>query len=142
MKQKGLLKPGDIKGAWSIVPTPAKLGASDWRAIDTVDLDETARVVEGLIDAGINGLLSMGSLGECATLTWEEKKAFMATLVETARGRIPVFVGTTTRQTIDGPLAIADFERPNSCAFTPDGTILYVMDRDNGLLRKIDAGKP
>ena len=57
-------------------------------------------------------------------------------------GVAEVFVGTTTRQTIDGPLAIADFERPNSCAFTPDGTILYVMDRDNGLLRKIDAGKP
>jgi len=57
-------------------------------------------------------------------------------------GAAEVFVGTTTRQTIDGPLAIADFERPNSCAFTPDGTILYVMDRDNGLLRKIDAGKP
>ncbi|HEU5134116.1 MAG TPA: hypothetical protein VFU13_03130 [Steroidobacteraceae bacterium] len=57
-------------------------------------------------------------------------------------GTVETFVGTTTRQTIDGPLAIADFERPNSCAFTPDGTIMYVMDRDNGLLRKIDSGMP
>jgi sugar lactone lactonase YvrE len=57
-------------------------------------------------------------------------------------GAVEIFIGTTTRQTIDGPLAIADFERPNSCAFTPDGTIMYVMDRDNGLLRKVDAGKP
>ncbi len=37
-------------------------------------------------------------------------------------GVVETFIGTTTRQTIDGPLAIADFERPNSCAFTPDGT--------------------
>ena len=57
-------------------------------------------------------------------------------------GAVETFIGTTTRQTIDGPLAIADFERPNSCAFTPDGTIMYVMDRDNGLLRKVDSGTP
>ena len=55
---------------------------------------------------------------------------------------VETFIGTTTRQTINGPLAIADFERPNSCALTPDGTIMYVMDRDNGLLRKVDAGAP
>ena len=97
----GLLEPGDIKGAWSIVPTPAKPGASDWRATDTVDLDEAARVVDGLVKAGLNGIMSMGSLGECATLTWEEKKAFMATLVAAARGRVPVFVGTTALNTRD-----------------------------------------
>jgi hypothetical protein len=57
-------------------------------------------------------------------------------------GTVETFIGTTTRQTIDGPLASADFERPNSCAFTPDGTIMYVMDRDTGLLRKVDAGAP
>jgi sugar lactone lactonase YvrE len=57
-------------------------------------------------------------------------------------GQVEVFFGTTTRQTIDGPLAIADLERPNSCGFTADGTIMYVMDRDNGLLRKVDAGMP
>jgi sugar lactone lactonase YvrE len=57
-------------------------------------------------------------------------------------GAVETFIGTTTRQTIDGPLAIADFERPNSCAFTPDGTIMYVMDRDTGLLRKVDSGMP
>jgi trans-o-hydroxybenzylidenepyruvate hydratase-aldolase len=101
VERKGLLEPGDIKGAWSILPTPAKPGASDWRATDTVDLDETARAVDGLIESGVNGLLSMGSLGECATLTWQEKKAFMATLVEAARGRVPVFVGTTTLNTRD-----------------------------------------
>jgi len=57
-------------------------------------------------------------------------------------GVVETFIGTTTRQTIDGPLAIADFERPNSCAFSADETILYVMDRDSGLLRKVDAGAP
>ena len=40
---KKLLTVDEIQGAWSIMPTPAKDNASDWRATDTVDLDETAR---------------------------------------------------------------------------------------------------
>jgi trans-o-hydroxybenzylidenepyruvate hydratase-aldolase len=92
-----------VQGAWAIMPTPARADASDWRVTDTVDLDETARAVGGLVDAGIDGILSLGTLGECATLTWEEKKKFIATAVEATRGRIPFFAGTTclgTRETI------------------------------------------
>jgi trans-o-hydroxybenzylidenepyruvate hydratase-aldolase len=104
VKHQGLLNAADIRGAWAIMPTPAKEGANDWRATDTVDLDETARAVEGLIAAGINGILTLGTLGECATLTWREKQAFMQTLVETVNGRVPLFCGTTalnTRDTIE-----------------------------------------
>ena len=93
----------DIHGAWAIVPTPSKPNASDWKASDTVDLDETKRVVEQLIEAGVNGILSLGSLGEAATLTWDEKRDFMEALVKAARGRVPVFGGTrslSTRETI------------------------------------------
>lgn len=104
MRRKGeRLTAGDIHGAWAILPTPAKPNASDWRAEDTVDLEETARVVDALIEAGINGLLSLGTFGEGSTLTWDEKHAFMRTVVETVRGRVPYFGGTTslnTRETI------------------------------------------
>src|SRR5438270_5372251 len=93
------LTTADITGAWAIIPTPAKDNASDWRADDTVDLAETARVVEELIRAGVDGILSLGTLGECSTLTWEEKRAFMATVVEIARGRVPYFGGTTSLNT-------------------------------------------
>jgi trans-o-hydroxybenzylidenepyruvate hydratase-aldolase len=101
--KRKLLTAEEIHGVWSIIPTPAKDNASDWRAQDTVDVDETARAVEGLIAAGVDGILSLGTLGECATLTWEEKKAFISTVVETVRGRVPYFAGTTslnTRETI------------------------------------------
>jgi trans-o-hydroxybenzylidenepyruvate hydratase-aldolase len=97
------LTAADINGAWAILATPAKDNASDWRAEDTVDLDETARMVEELIKSGVDGLLSLGTFGECSTLTWDEKRAFMATVVETVRGRVPYFGGTTslnTRETI------------------------------------------
>ena len=39
----------DVQGCWVILPTPGKANAADWRAENTVDLDETARAVEGLI---------------------------------------------------------------------------------------------
>jgi trans-o-hydroxybenzylidenepyruvate hydratase-aldolase len=106
-----LLTVDDIQGAWAILPTPAKDNASDWRQKDTVDLDETARAVEGLIGAGIDGILSLGTLGECSTLTWDEKKKFVATAVEATRGRVPFFAGTTslnTRDTVEQTRAAAD----------------------------------
>jgi trans-o-hydroxybenzylidenepyruvate hydratase-aldolase len=102
-RRNARLTAAEIKGAWAILPTPAKADASDWRAENTVDLDETARVVEALIQAGVDGLLSLGTFGECATLTWEEKRGFMAAVVETVRGRVPYFGGTSslnTRETV------------------------------------------
>lgn len=104
MARQELLSANDIHGAWAIMPTPALPGADDWRATNTVDLDETARAANGLIEAGIDGILTLGTLGECATLTWSEKQAFMQTLVETVNGRVPLFCGTTalnTRETIE-----------------------------------------
>jgi len=101
----------EVQGAWAIIPTPATDGASDWRNENTVDLDETARAVEALIAAGIDGILTLGTLGECGALTWAEKKVFMATVAETANGRVPVFGGTSTlntRETIQQTRAARD----------------------------------
>jgi trans-o-hydroxybenzylidenepyruvate hydratase-aldolase len=98
-QKKTRLTADDIQGAWVIMPTPATPDASDWRVQHTVDLEETARIVEALIAAGVNGILSNGTFGECATLTWEEKRDFIATVVETARGRVPFFCGTTALHT-------------------------------------------
>jgi hypothetical protein len=57
-------------------------------------------------------------------------------------GTVDTFSGTDARQIIDGPLATADFFRPNSCTISKDGTIMYVMEREHGILRRIDAGAP
>lgn len=99
-----LMTVDEVQGAWAIMPTPATADANDWRATDTVDLDETARAVDGMIKAGIDGILSLGTLGECATLTRDEKRKFVAAAVDAAAGRAPFFTGTTslgTRETIE-----------------------------------------
>jgi hypothetical protein len=57
-------------------------------------------------------------------------------------GTVEHFTGTTVRQSIDGPLEIADFARPNSCDVAEDGSVVYVVDRQTGLVRKIASGTP
>lgn len=83
------------------MPTPATPDASDWRTEHTVDLAETARVVEAFIAAGVDGILTLGTLGETGALSARERRDFMATLADTAKGRIPVFAGTTSLGTRD-----------------------------------------
>lgn len=98
---KPLMTVDEVKGAWAIMPTPALDNAGESEAENTVDLAEVGRAVEGLVAAGIDGILSLGTLGECATLTWDEKKAFIGTAVEAAAGRVPFFAGTTCLNTRD-----------------------------------------
>jgi trans-o-hydroxybenzylidenepyruvate hydratase-aldolase len=76
-------------------PTPCKPGAEGWAAEDSVDLDEAARMTEQLIQGGVRSIAACGTTGECAALLWKEKRDYIATIVETARKRIPVFAGAT-----------------------------------------------
>jgi trans-o-hydroxybenzylidenepyruvate hydratase-aldolase len=85
----------DLQGALAIMPTPAKQGADRLDAADTVDLDETARLVESLIRDGATGIMALGTMGECATVSQSDYEAFVDCLLKTVRGRIPTFVGTT-----------------------------------------------
>ncbi len=91
-----MLTKDDIRGVAAMIPTPCKEGQGGWQFDDSVDLDETARMTEALISAGIGSIAANGTTGECAALTLEEKLAFTRTIVEVARGRVPVFAGITT----------------------------------------------
>lgn len=90
-----MLSAHEIRGLYAILPTPAKPGAEHILARHTVDLDESARAVEALITDGCDGLIALGTTGECATLSQEDYDAFVACLVDTTRKRVPLFVGTT-----------------------------------------------
>ena len=90
-----MLTKDDIKGVAVMVPTPTKEGAEGWDVADSVDLDATARMVESYIQAGIGVIAACGTTGECAALLWEEKRAFIDTIVKVARKRVPVFAGAT-----------------------------------------------
>jgi trans-o-hydroxybenzylidenepyruvate hydratase-aldolase len=90
-----MLSARDFHGLWSIIPTPSTPNADRADAVDTVDLAETARVVDALIADGSDGLIVLGTTGECATLTRSEYEAFVDTVLTTVNKRIPCFIGTT-----------------------------------------------
>jgi 1-pyrroline-4-hydroxy-2-carboxylate deaminase len=52
-----------------------------------------------LIDAGCRGVVPLGSLGEAATLSFEEKLAILRTLVQALKGRAPVIPGIAALST-------------------------------------------
>lgn len=91
-------KASDLRGVIAAPPTPHVVDARS-RAAGTVDLDESAAMVHRLLDAGVGGLMTNGTLGEMATLTESEWQAFTATVAETVGARapeLPVFYGVTT----------------------------------------------
>ena len=59
----------------------------------SVDHDALAAHVRWLADAGCAGIVTGGSLGEAATLTFDEKASINATCVRAIDGRIPVVAG-------------------------------------------------
>jgi len=85
----------DLRGVLAIMPTPAKDGAERLDATNTVDLDETARLAENLVRDGATGIMALGTMGECATTSQADYEAYVDCLLQTVRGRIPTFVGTT-----------------------------------------------
>jgi trans-o-hydroxybenzylidenepyruvate hydratase-aldolase len=90
-----MIKATDLRGALAIMPTPAKEGAEHLDATNTVDLDETARLAESLVRDGATGIMALGTMGECATVSHSDYEAYVDCLLQTVKGRIPTFVGTT-----------------------------------------------
>ena len=64
--------------------------------VDHAFLAEHARQ---LVDAGCSGLVPLGSLGESATLSFDEKVAIVRTLVEAVGARVPIVAGIAALST-------------------------------------------
>ncbi len=90
-----MLSAADHQGLYAILPTPARPGANRLDAQHTVDLDESARVVDKLIRDGVSGIIILGTTGECATLSQADYEAFAGCVLETVKRRVPAIVGTT-----------------------------------------------
>jgi dihydrodipicolinate synthase/N-acetylneuraminate lyase len=78
---------------------------------DRVDHALIARHARWLIDHGCTGIVALGSLGESATLRFDEKIAILKTLVAALNGQAPVIAGIaslSTREAVDLARAAAD----------------------------------
>lgn len=59
-------------------------------------------LVEHLIGSGVHGLSPLGSTGEFAYLSFEQRQEIVRITVEAARGRVPVLPGVAAYATADG----------------------------------------
>ena len=59
----------------------------------SLDLDSTRRHVEMMIEAGIHGIIMLGTVGENCSLEYDEKLAVLTATVDQVQGRIPVLTG-------------------------------------------------
>jgi 1-pyrroline-4-hydroxy-2-carboxylate deaminase len=70
-----------------------------FRADGSVDHEFLARHSAWLIDNGCTGIVALGSLGEGATLSLEEKIAVLRTVIGATGGRAPVMAGISALST-------------------------------------------
>jgi 4-hydroxy-tetrahydrodipicolinate synthase len=66
-----------------------------------VDNEATDRLIEWMLEGGVEGLVVSGSTGEAATCSLEERRALWKFVRERVRGRVPVIAGTGTNSTAD-----------------------------------------
>lgn len=64
-----------------------------------VDYEALERFIEFQIDSGVNALVAVGTTGESATLSPDERKAVIRFTIEKTAGRVPVIAGTGTNNT-------------------------------------------
>ncbi len=59
----------------------------------SLDIDATAKVIDGLVRDGVSGLIVCGTVGENTSLERAEKAQIMEAAVAVAAGRVPVICG-------------------------------------------------
>lgn len=86
--------PGELawQGVFPAITTPFRPDLS-------VDHDFLARHVAWLVDHGAKGIVALGSLGESATLSPDEKRAVLATAATACGGRVPLVAGISALST-------------------------------------------
>ena len=80
-----------FSGAFTALVTPFRNGE--------VDVEALEGLVEFQIQQGVNGLVPCGTTGESPTLSEEEDRLVIGTVVRVTNGRVPVVAGTGSNST-------------------------------------------
>ena len=95
------------------------MAASKWRGVfpaactqfnpdESLNIDETLKHLDAMIDSGIHGLVMLGTVGENCSLLYDEKLELLKATVEHINGRIPVLTG------------VAEYTTALGCRFAKD----------------------
>jgi 4-hydroxy-tetrahydrodipicolinate synthase len=94
-----------------------------------------------MLESGVHGLVTGGSLGEASTLAFDEKLAVARTAVQTANGRVPVLANVSETRTKNAVRFVQEARDLGVDGFMVMPSVLYAADareaKDN--LRTIAA---
>lgn len=82
-----------LRGTFTALVTPFTADGKQ------VDFETLAKNVEYQIKKGIDGLVPVGTTGECPTLDHDEHDKVIETVIKVAAGRVPVLAGTGSNAT-------------------------------------------
>jgi 4-hydroxy-tetrahydrodipicolinate synthase len=112
-----------------------------FHADEELDHPAMEQHVEFLIQHGVHGLVTCGSLGEASTLAFDEKLAVTATALKAAKGRVPVLANVSETRTTNAIRFVQQARDLGVQGFMVMPSVLYAADareaKDN--LRTIAA---
>ena len=79
----------------------------------SLDIESLKRIVNYVVDGGVEYLVAPGTTAETATLTQEEKEIVIDAIVEANNNRVPIILGVGGNNTMQvvGELKSRDFSR-------------------------------
>jgi 4-hydroxy-tetrahydrodipicolinate synthase len=100
-----------FSGSIVAMVTPFRDGKVDWEKLESL--------VEFHVEKGTNGIVACGTTGESATLSHQEHKEVVKTVIKAARKRLPVIAGTGSNSTAEAVELTRDAEASGA-----DGALL------------------
>ncbi|HNY07554.1 MAG TPA: dihydrodipicolinate synthase family protein, partial [Bacteroidales bacterium] len=59
----------------------------------TIDFSSLGKIIEHLLQNNVNYFVVLGTTGEAATMSWDEKTAVIDFILETVNRRVPIVLG-------------------------------------------------
>lgn len=118
-------------GAYTAIVTPFDLKGN-------VDYGALERLIDAQAEAGVDGIVPVGTTGESPTLTFDEHKEIVRLTVEACRGRLRVIAGTGANSTAEA-LELTRHAREVGAEGTLQVTPYYNKPNQEGLYRHFSA---
>jgi 1-pyrroline-4-hydroxy-2-carboxylate deaminase len=99
-----------------------------FHADGSLDPAWTAKNIEAQIAAGVDGIITCGSLGEASTLSLEEKREVLGIALKTAAGRVPVLQTVAENSTRDACTAARHAAESGAAGLMVLPGLRYVSD--------------
>jgi len=120
-----------FSGTYTAIVTPFNLDGS-------VDYDKLKALIDIQADAGVDGIVPVGTTGESPTLDYDEHNKVIDAAIEACRGRIKVIAGTGSNSTAEA-LELTRHAKEAGADATLQVTPYYNKPNQEGLIRHFSA---